>query len=440
MFESILPHATILEAAVRLGVLKRKREADPVALVYSLVLLGGTWESGRIATVIRDYVERGGTRVAASASYRWFDAQLLDLMRELARTAQAYVNGMPKHLPGILAGRRDWRIVDSTVVKLSDKLAEVWPGTGEYAALKVHKVYSVGTENIASYHITPARRHDGPELVINESWRGTGLIADLGYAGFQLLRDCREHDVHVVMRLKDKWNVYLDGAADAAARASWIGVDAGALGSAEFKIDGEEPLDVDVVVGRRGESIPMRLVGIPMEKEYGLFLTNLPRATHTHEEVGMIYRLRWGIEVDNKLCKTGCQLDEITAHRPISAEILVHAAMIASMLANAVVHLDHLDQGAVEEKTVRFKRPPLHPILVWKCVVTGAHRLAEMLADPMTPIASWDRVAANLTGGGADRNWKRKPSAMDRVKGRTASGRPWQNRRPERGLAIAGLK
>jgi hypothetical protein len=431
MFEAVLPNQLIVDAIERLGVQKRKREADPLALVYSLILMGGTWESGRIATVMRDYFDRGGSRVVASAYYRWFDDELLALMRELSAAALDYARKMPSHLPGILAGRRDWRIVDSTTVKLSDRLADVWPGTGQYAALKVHKVFSIGVENVASYTITPARRHDSPELVVDESWRGTGLIVDLGYAGFRLLRDCAAHDVHVVMRLKDKWAVYLDGAASAADRAAWLGVDAGRVAGGEFRVDEERPLDVDVVVGPPEDPIPMRLVGITMDKEYGLFLTNLPRATHTHEEVGMIYRLRWGIEIENKLAKTGCQLDEITAERPVSAEILVHASMIAAIIANAIVHLDHLDQGAVAEKTVRFTRPPLHPILVWKCVVTGAHRLSEMLGDPNTPLSAWARVAANLTAGGADRNWKRKPSAMDRVKGRTASGRAWRNRRPD---------
>jgi len=47
-------HSTISEAIVRLGVQSRKRAADPLALVVSLILMGGTWESGRIATVIRD--------------------------------------------------------------------------------------------------------------------------------------------------------------------------------------------------------------------------------------------------------------------------------------------------------------------------------------------------------------------------------------------------
>lgn len=424
LFESMLPRDVIAEAVGRLGAQKRERLLDPIELIFSLVLMGGTAESGRIASVVRDYFDRGGTRVARSSYYKWFDQQFLDVVRELSVRSLAYVAAMPKHLPGVLAGRRDWLAVDSTVVKLPDALAAVYPGTGEYAALKVHKTYSLGTENLAAYHITPARRHDGPELTIDASWRGLGLIVDLGYASFDLLRACRTHDVHVVLRLKDGWNVFVD---DAAGREGWRGVPADLASDADLVVPDDEVLDVDVMLGPENARIPMRLVGLEVSGEQTLFLTNLPRTTHSAEEVGMVYRLRWCIEIDNKLSKSGCQLDEITAERPVSAEILVHASMLASMLANAIVHLDNVEQGATGAKTVKPKHPPLHPISVWKILVAGSSRLAAMLHDPQLEPARWSHVANNLTRGAGDPNWRRKPSAMDLVKGRTPSGRTWRS-------------
>lgn len=44
-----------------------------------------------------------------------------------------------KRLRGILGTVADWRIVDSTTIKLDDELIAEWPGTLDYAALKVHK-------------------------------------------------------------------------------------------------------------------------------------------------------------------------------------------------------------------------------------------------------------------------------------------------------------
>jgi hypothetical protein len=430
MIETMLPRDVIEEAVCRLGVQHRKRLMDPVALVYSLVLMGGTWEAGRIAAVMRDYFERGAPAVARGSYYKWFDEQLLALMVEIARGVRAQVEAMPKHLPGILADRVDWRAVDSTVVKLPRELAAVFPGTGDYASLKVHKEYSLGTENVVGYHITPGRVHDGPELVIDEKRRGTGLVVDLGYASMDLLRKCDAHDVHVVVRLKSGWKVYVDELADT---GTWRGA-AHVPDSAESPIDlvaREKPLDIDVTVGPDDDPVSVRLVGLPFENEYVYFLSNLARATHSAEEVGMIYRLRWGIEVDNKLSKSACQLDEITAERPVSALILVHASMIASMIANAIVHLDNIEQGAVGAKTVRPKRPPLHPISVWKIVVAHAEALASVLAAGHDPEGRWLRLANHLTRGAGDPNWRNRASAMDRVKGRTPAGRAWRKNAPD---------
>lgn len=426
VFDQILPADVIREAVVRLGVQKRRRELDPVALIYSLVLVGGTWEAGRIATAVRDYFERGGTRVGASAYYKWFDAELLALVQELSKIALAYADGMPKHLPGILAGRTDWLAVDSTTVKLRPELAMVWPGCGPYAALKVHKTYSLGAENVVAYTLTPARKHDGPELRLDESWRGKGLVADLGYASFDLIRQCQALDVHFVIRRPQKWAVFLDESKGNEARSGWVGVDQAKLAlTGDILPDERGIVDVDVTLGSESNPIPVRLVGIRTETEFLYFFTNLPRSTHPAAAVGMVYRLRWSIEIDNKLTKTGCQLDEITAERPVSAEILAHVAMIASILANALVHADHVERGAVGTKIVKFDRPTLHPILLWKTLVAGSHRISEMLADPSTPVDEWARLAAHLTAGAGDRNWKKSPSPMDRVKGRGAAPRAW---------------
>jgi hypothetical protein len=69
LFKTILPYESIKAAANRLGVVKRDRYLDPMTLVLSLVLNGGTAEAGRIAAALRDYVDRGGREVARSWSY-----------------------------------------------------------------------------------------------------------------------------------------------------------------------------------------------------------------------------------------------------------------------------------------------------------------------------------------------------------------------------------
>lgn len=433
LFKTILPYERINSAARRLGVVKRRRHLDPMTLVLSLVLNGGTAESGRIAAALRDYVDRGGREVARSSSYKWFDTELLALMEELVRDAQAHVLGMPHTLPGVLAGRTDWRAFDSTTIKLPRASVETFSGTGDYAAMKVHVEMSLGVENVVGWHITEARRHDSPELVVDERRAGTGLLVDLGYVSHDFVGRCNQHDVHFVIRLKNGWKTFLDD------RVFFRDVERWKLPEEYLETFGKSPLpatleaelDIDVSLGDPSSGPQARLVNIKTPEGWRAYLTNVPRHTHDARAISFLYALRWGVELQNKLAKTCCDLDEIYVSNKASAEILVHAAMLSSLLANALAHLEHVDQGYIEQRVVRpsGKRPPVHAMLMWKAVRTAAPRLVRLLTDDPEETRTWQQVADYFTHCAKDPNWRSKPSPIDDAKGRNAAGRALRKHR-----------
>ena len=143
--------------------------------------------------------------VARSACYRWFDEPLERCMEALAQRAQVYARAQQGDLAGPLCGFTDWYIVDATTVTVRNALRGEFPGTGEYAAIKVHQVLSVGCGAPGQYHFRAAREHDSRHLQIDESWRGYGLLADLAYASLERLRACDTHEVRYVIRLKETW-------------------------------------------------------------------------------------------------------------------------------------------------------------------------------------------------------------------------------------------
>jgi len=433
LFQSVLPYDIIVEEARKLGVVKRARKLDPALLVMSLVMMGGSSEAGRLAAAIRDYRDRGGPQVARSASYRWFDEEFLALMEVLVGRAKAYLAEMPLHLPGVLAGRKDWRAVDSTVVKLPKELRASFEGTGDYAALKVHDEVSLGLENVVDWHITPAKRHDGPELVVDEGRRGTGLLIDLGYVSHKLFRDCEEHDVHVVARLKNGWKVWLDDDVRFQQAQRWEVPDEfmDKLGVEKLPDELAFPLDVDVRLGDLKQGVRARLVNIETPAGWRAYLTNVPRDTHDAEAIAFLYSLRWSVEIQHKLAKSGCKLGAIQAEKPVGAKILVHAAFLASLLANALAHLEHLDQGYVGEKCVRptGQRPPVHAMLMWKMLQCSAPGIAQLLGGQNAGGRGWEHYADVLRHAGRDANWRSKPSPIDDAKGRNPAGRPMRRHR-----------
>ena len=326
---------------------QRERSLDVVRLVLALVLTGGTEECGRQYAVLSNYLDSGAPRVVRGGFYAWFNEPLERLLTELLRRAKVEALNVPKLLPGLLGTVSDWRIVDSTTIKLDKALIEHWRGAGEYAALKIHKEWSIGLGNLVDYHLSPASEHDCLHLQVDATRRGTGLLVDLGYASFQLLRDCEQYDVRYVIRLKSNWKVRVTRLVRGELNGQ-LGIDTelGMLLLNETLVTDDKAIDADVAVGTKAHPIRCRLIGLPPPKGYCLFLTNLARKTHGPLQVGELYRVRWEIGIDNKVDKTGAQIDRITAQKPVSVRILILASLINTTLARIIVQRD---------KGVRFR-------------------------------------------------------------------------------------
>src|SRR5690606_8803705 len=248
---------------------------------------------GRQADIMRTYFDNGARRVARGSFYDWFGPPLEEVMSELAQLTLDYVRKQALDLPGILGCVNDWRIVDSTTVRLDDRLKSVYPGTGDYAALKVHQTLSVGYGTIIDYHFSPAKEHDSPHLVLDESWRGMGLLVDLGYASLERLRECQRFGVSIILRLKENWKPKVQRIVRGHLSRTFVpGTDLDLLLDDDALILGH-CIDADVTVGR--DAIAMRLVGafVP-ERGYFFYLTNLPRSIGPRQ-IADLYRVRWEI-------------------------------------------------------------------------------------------------------------------------------------------------
>jgi hypothetical protein len=155
VFEAILPQEEIDRLCVDCDVIARQRKMNLGMLVRAMVIAAGTPGGAYQADILRSYLEFEVPQVARSAFYRWFDEPLERFMAALAERALAYARAQQVDLSGPLGGVHDWYIVDSTTVTVRDALRGEFPGTGEYAAIKVHKVLSVGCGAPVRYHFSP---------------------------------------------------------------------------------------------------------------------------------------------------------------------------------------------------------------------------------------------------------------------------------------------
>jgi putative transposase len=428
----VLDAEAISVLVAKYGIQERERKLDVFEFVVALILTGGTHEGGRQYDVLRTYVDNGAPRVVRGTFYAWFTEPLLKLLTDLLDQAIAIGQRQPKLLPGILGGVTDWRVFDSTTVRLDDALVDTFPGTGDYAALKIHKEWSVGTGNLIGYEITPAREHDSPRLVVDERRRGTGLLMDLGYASIERLVECDMYDVQYVIRLKENWKPTVERLVRGAVfRDAVEGADFDALLDEEVVLLNGQAIDADVTVGRGAMKVRCRLVGIPTPKGYCFFLTNVPRKTHGPHQVGDLYRVRWEIEIDNKVDKAGARLDEITARRPVSARILVLATLLNTTIARTIVQSEKLAVVAAKKTPSEpAPRPPLHPILLMRALASSHGTITRLLQNDTSELQEWRKLMSRLRDFGSDPNWRRRPSVLDRIQGLTAPPKARRARRP----------
>ena len=422
--QAILPESVIEEFSEKLGVITRERKRDIVKLVYSLVLSAGSDDSGALADAMKRYnteVE-AKKRVVRGGFYAWMDEEMACLMECLVEAAMNYGASLPPFLPGILGGVEDWLIFDSETVTLRPALAKVYPGSGSAAAVKVHKELSVGKGCMTDYHLSPAKEHDSPHLVIDYRYWGCGLLIDLGYVSLSRILDFEKYNVKFVQRLKESWKPKVNSISRGEVKGEFFeGADFDELLMDEVIVLDGRCVDAEVTLGKGKKAVTCRLVMIPGPTGYLIYLTNLQRGTHGPRQVGDLYRVRYEIEIDNKLDKSGGQLDKIRAITESSVRIQLSAKLLHSLIVDVLIHRDNLDRV----KNGYVCRGPLHRLaLAYALRSRHAFLVAALIVDA-TPVEYWNNLAELIFDDGRDPNWRSRPSILDQLLGLTAPrGRP----------------
>ena len=98
-----LPRRRIRDLARRLGVVRRRRKVDIVALVYTLVLGFSAGNRRSLTDLRRRYLRATGVRLAPSSFHARFNLTLVELMRKL--TLEALEQCAPRR-PALVRAQR----------------------------------------------------------------------------------------------------------------------------------------------------------------------------------------------------------------------------------------------------------------------------------------------------------------------------------------------
>ena len=396
------------------GFVQRQRVIKPVAFFWTLVLGFGIGSTRKISGLRRAYQRSTGTTLVPSSFYDRFSTGLVAFLKAAVEHALAEFQLTFQELGDRFDSFKDVMITDSTVIKLHDALAKLFPGcrtNNAPASTKLHAVMSVKGRGKSSVKLTNGRVHDRRKLVVGDWVKGKLLLFDLGYYHFQLFKNIVRSGGHFLTRLKDNANpkivrVFNGSAAD---EMRLVGQNLQAVLSGLRR----DVLDVEVEVrakarrynGKRASTVErFRVVAVrdTEERTYHCYLTSIPVEILSAEDVASTYRARWEIELVFKELKSGYRLDDVQSRKREVVEALIYAAVLTLLASRALLR-------SIASRIGAELRDRVTPGRWWKVFSEYAQELQLLVIRPLRQAPPLKHLVTTIAHELIDPHTKRKP-------------------------------
>lgn len=336
--DTVLPRRRVAALARSTGFTRRRRKVVALAFLVALVFGFGVETVRSMASFQRFFTTITKLTMARSAFQKKFSARSVAFFRAVFLEACAHhALHLGTRLGGKLARFKDVCAIDATVIRLHDLLKKTYAATRTNhtkAAAKLHAVLSFSTRTITQMAITAERVGDR-EFLKDLDWvTGRLLLFDLGYYAHTLFAAIDAKDGFFLSRLKDKVNPTIVGVRCGLARGQR------ALGKRLFDIEFADgrPVDLDVRFGERADAPSFRLVGVYNQgaRCWHLYVTNLPVRDFSPQELALLYRARWEVELLFKELKSTHRLDEIDSAREAVVFTMLYATLLSLLITRVL--------------------------------------------------------------------------------------------------------
>jgi hypothetical protein len=249
-----------------------------------------------------------------------------------------------RHLGGALDAFKEVLAIDSTVVRVSPKLKQDWPGAWAHhspAAVKITAVTNVVGRDLRRIRFSPGSRHD-VHLLESGSWLKDRLILfDLGFFKAELFKEIDTAGGYFLCRLKKQSNPWIIGNyKEDGTELIGMRLKEAQENSANSIIDIEAKLTYQVPPKKhRKYSVPFRVVALRRENgdTWHRYVTNAPPEMLAAKLLSAVYAARWEIELLFKELKSQCRLEEFRS-RNGAANLCMIAAALLSLIVSRRLH------------------------------------------------------------------------------------------------------
>jgi hypothetical protein len=293
-----------------------------------------------------------GVEITAQGFDQRINSRAIIFLQEmLSQAIEHFKSETPLPLP-LLQQFSAINLVDSTVLSLPDNMVAEYPGSGgdgPVASLKVQLNFEFLHGNLEQIVFQPGQRPDQNFTAYLERVQPASLnINDLGYFRLDSLKTIdQDRDAYYLSR-------YLFGTGLSTPAGEPIEL------AQMLKNTLRQPFEQAVLLGSK-EQLPCRLICIPLPQEVAdrrrqkaqenarrkgrtlsqqyltlldwiIFVTNVPQPMLSIEQVALLYRVRWQIELLFKLWKSYAGLKHIQGRRRERLLYELYAKMIGIIL------------------------------------------------------------------------------------------------------------
>ena len=383
---SLFPADFIRKTAKETGAFVRERKIDPVTMFWVLVLGFGVSLERSLTALRRRYEAEAATELSSSSWYDRFTPEFVEFLhRCVLHGIEVQAQQPGRLLKEKLVSFKDLVIQDSTIVRLHESLAKKWPAARSRkvaAGVKVNVVVSAVADGLHTVRLMAERTSEMKALHLGPWVKDRILLLDLGYFKYGVFDRVQQNGGFFVTRLKKNVNPLIVDV-----NRKWRGNAVPVVGERLQDVLPRlkrQVLDLIVEVefkrrkykGKRSQvKERFRLVGVynDEERKYHLYLTNIGKERLEAEDIALLYRARWEVELVFKELKSRYRLDLIPSAKPAIVEAFIWIGILTLLCSR---RLFLMVRSVNPKKAKRFTH------LLWaKVFAEHAHRLMDAILE-----------------------------------------------------------
>jgi len=343
------------QLAVETGFIQRQRVLTGASFVSGLV---SGWQRNPSESLsgLSQAIGNAGTPLTRQGVNGRFDEAAI---RFLEAMVEASLSVMVKGIPvwkGALSQFEGVVLTDSTIITLPNSLQNTWRGSGGYgkgasqAALKISVRWNVLDGALEVVSLSDGRQHDRRSPAhTHPVATGSLHVRDLGYFKLDDFESIAQQGAFWLTRYKTNTHI-LDLMGQTLDLPNWLPQQVGQVVDTSVLLGKVKQLPCRLVAERVPESVVQQrhehLHEIARQNQttpsarslelaqWTLYLTNVSHQQLTPDQLFMLGRYRWQIELLFKLWKSDLQIDEWRTRNPHRILCELYAKLIAAIVSH----------------------------------------------------------------------------------------------------------